>query len=110
MPQNDGMNLHANVAVPARDRCWLERLCRYVARPPLAQDRLEARRDGTAHILVEGCELLERLAGKPWREPFWANIPQMMRTAITTLSSSARSSIGRQTRRWKLLRRRGPPC
>ncbi len=74
VPQHAGMSLHAEVAVPARDRCRLERLCRYVARPPLAQDRLEARsdgglalrlktrwRDGTTHILMERCELLERL-------------------------------------------------
>jgi hypothetical protein len=33
-------NLHANVAIPARDRARLERLCRYVARPPLASQRL----------------------------------------------------------------------
>jgi hypothetical protein len=35
-----GVSLHANVAVPARDRRRLERLCRYVARPPLATERL----------------------------------------------------------------------
>ncbi len=29
-----GVSLHANVAVPARDRLRLERLCRYVARSP----------------------------------------------------------------------------
>ena len=37
-----GMSLHADVAVPARDRKRLERLCRYVARPPLALGRLES--------------------------------------------------------------------
>ena len=31
-----GVSLHANVAVPARDRQRLERLCRYVARPHVA--------------------------------------------------------------------------
>ena len=67
------MSLHADVAVPARDR--LERLCRYVARPPLALGRLEAMtdgrladrlktqwRDGTTHVVMERRELLERLA------------------------------------------------
>ena len=34
-----GVSLHANVAVPARDRPRLERLCRHVARPPLAMVR-----------------------------------------------------------------------
>jgi hypothetical protein len=70
-----GMSLHADVAVPARDRRRLERLCRYVARPPIAIDRLEALRDGrlayrlkarwrdgTTHVLMERRELLERLA------------------------------------------------
>ena len=70
-----GMSLHADVAVPANDRNRLERLCRYVARPPLAFDRLEAMpdgrlayrlktrwRDGTTHVVMERHELLERLA------------------------------------------------
>ena len=69
------MSLHAEVSVPARDRRRLERLCRYVARPPLAIERLEAApdgrlayrlktpwRDGTTHVLMERHELLERLA------------------------------------------------
>jgi len=70
-----GMSLHADVSVPARDRQRLERLCRYIVRPPLALDRLEALpdghlayrlktrwRDGTTHIVMERRELLERLA------------------------------------------------
>ncbi len=74
VPEQGGMSLHAEVAVPARDRRRLERLCHYVARPPLASDRLEERpdgrlalrlktrwRDGTTHILMEPHELLERL-------------------------------------------------
>lgn len=53
----------------------LERLCRYVARPPLALGRLEAMADGrlayrlktpwrdrTTHVVMERRELLERLA------------------------------------------------
>ncbi len=70
-----GMSLHADVVVPARDRRRLERLCRYVARPPLALERLaelgDGRlayrlktpwRDGTTHVVMERWELLERLA------------------------------------------------
>jgi len=70
-----GMSLHADVAVPARDRQRLARLCRYVARPPLALGRLEAMadgrlayrlktpwRDGTTRVVMERRELLERLA------------------------------------------------
>jgi hypothetical protein len=73
-PQHGGMSLHAEVAVPAHDRRRLERLCRYVARPPLASERLEEHpdgrlalrlktrwRDGTTHILMERRELIERL-------------------------------------------------
>jgi hypothetical protein len=37
-----GISVHADVAVPARDRDRLERLCRYAARPPLAAERLPA--------------------------------------------------------------------
>jgi hypothetical protein len=71
----DGASLHAGVAVPARDRRRLERLCRYVARPPLASERLSELpdgrllymlknrwRDGTTHLVLQPHELLERLA------------------------------------------------
>jgi hypothetical protein len=67
IPQYGGLSLHAAVAVPACDRRRLERLCRYVARPPLANNRLEEHpdgslalrlktrwRDGTTHILRVG--------------------------------------------------------
>jgi len=70
-----GMSLHADVSVPARDRRRLERLARYILRPPICLDRLEAQpdgrlsyklktqwRDGTTHILMGRHELLERLA------------------------------------------------
>ena len=63
-----------NVAVPARDRLRLERLCRYTARPPLAADRLELLpggrlrywfktpwRDGTTHAIFEPLEFIEKL-------------------------------------------------
>ena len=70
-----GVSLHANVAVPARDRRRLERLCRYVARPPVATERLSRMdderllyrlkhrwRDGTTHVVFEPQELVEKLA------------------------------------------------
>ncbi len=37
----DGFSLHADVCVPPRDRAQLERLCRYLARPAIAAERLE---------------------------------------------------------------------
>ena len=42
----DGFDLHANVWVSANDWAGLERLCRYVLRPPFAQERLRLRSDG----------------------------------------------------------------
>ena len=71
----DGYSLHAGVAIGARDRKGLERLCRYIARPPLAKSRLETREDGTVVIRLKQpwadgtgaiqlsrLELMERLA------------------------------------------------
>jgi len=71
----EGFDLHANVWVSANDRAGLERLCRYVLRPPFAQERLRLRsdgrvalelkmagHDGTRELVFEPLELLERLA------------------------------------------------
>ena len=41
-----GLELHAEVTIVAHDRKGLERLCRYLSRPPIPQDRLERRADG----------------------------------------------------------------
>jgi hypothetical protein len=67
-------SLHANVRVAANDRDGLEHLARYLARPPIATDRLTAlsdgrvalrfkRRfsDGTAAVVFTPFELIERL-------------------------------------------------
>ena len=75
LARNNGFSLHAGVAVPASDRRRLERLCRYVGRPPVASERLseladgrllyELRhrwRDGTTHVAFEPLELIDRLA------------------------------------------------
>ncbi len=69
-----GFNVHAEVAVPARDRARLERLCRYLCRPPLAQERIEAHpsgklrytfkrawKDGTVALLLEPLDLIARV-------------------------------------------------
>jgi len=71
----DGFDLHANVWVSAHDRAGVERLCRYVLRPPFAQERLRLRadgrialelkrawHDGTRELVFEPLEFLERLA------------------------------------------------
>jgi hypothetical protein len=41
-----GFNVHARTHVDGRDRNALERLCRYVARPPVATERLHIQSDG----------------------------------------------------------------
>ena len=70
-----GFDLHADTSVRAKNRPRLERLCRYLLRPPIAEDRSSFAsdgrvlvrlktpwRDGTDHIALEPQELLERLA------------------------------------------------
>jgi hypothetical protein len=70
-----GFDLHANTSVHAKNRPKLERLCRYLLRPPVAEDRLSLApdgsvlvrlktpwRDGTSHIALQPLELLEKLA------------------------------------------------
>lgn len=72
---HEGYTLHANVSFGAGDRKGLERLCRYVLRPPLATGRLERLpegrvrvgmkrtwSDGTTAIDLSPLELCERLA------------------------------------------------
>lgn len=72
-----GFSLHAGVAMGEGDRGGLERLCRYVARPPLAEQRLEELadgrivyrlrhrwRDGTSAVVLEPRDLLARLAAQ----------------------------------------------
>ena len=71
----NGYNLHAGVVAGTKDRKGLERLCRYIARPALAKERLSSLpggrvrlalkstwSDGTAAIEMTEVELLERLA------------------------------------------------
>src|SRR5207247_9794338 len=71
----EGFDLHANITVAADDRAGVERLCRYVLRPPVAQARLSLTpdglvlvtlktewHDGTTHLLFTPVELLEKLA------------------------------------------------
>ena len=73
--RSGGFDLHAAVVVEADDRAALERLCKYISRPPIAGDRLELTadgrvryrfkrpwRNGTAHVDYSPLEFLERLA------------------------------------------------
>ena len=70
-----GFSLHAGVDIQPGQRAKLERLCRYVSRPPVATEHLTmtssgqvryqlktAYRDGTTHIVLEPLDLMARLA------------------------------------------------
>jgi len=83
-----GFSLHAGVAVGGGQRKKLEKLARYIARPPIAQDRLRLSdtgqviyqlkkpySDGTSHIVMSPLELLEKI------------------TAILDISKSSRGDI-----------------
>ena len=60
--QAHGFNLHAATRVAANDKPGREALCRYILRPPLANDRL--------HILPDGNLRLDRHCdGNPGRVP-----------------------------------------
>ncbi len=48
-----GVNVHAKQLVDGRDRKQLERLCRYITRPPLSQDRVELRPDGRIELTLK---------------------------------------------------------
>ncbi len=72
----DGFDLHANTRIKRHRRADLERLCRYMLRPPIATERLywrtparkelvvelkRSRRDGTTALVLTPMELIEKL-------------------------------------------------
>ncbi|MBM4261496.1 MAG: transposase, partial [Deltaproteobacteria bacterium] len=70
-----GFSLHAALRWGADQRKELEQLCRYIARPAIANERIKRNRagqivlqlkspykDGTTHIVMEPLEFMERLA------------------------------------------------
>ena len=69
-----GFSLHAGVATMANERCKLERLCRYITRPPVSTKRLSMTRNGrvryelktpwrndTTHVIFEPLDFISRL-------------------------------------------------
>lgn len=71
----NGFSLHAGVAAKAHQRKKLERLCRYIARPAIAEKRLSLTsngkvryelktpfRNGTTHVIFEPLDFIARLA------------------------------------------------
>lgn len=72
---NGGFNLQARVHIAADERDRLERLCRYISRPPIASERLSLEahgrvrlelrrpfRDGTTFVVFDPLTFIERLA------------------------------------------------
>ena len=70
-----GFSLHAGVAAKAHQRQKLERLCRYISRPAVSEQRLSLTpngnvryqlktpyRDGTTHVIFEPLDFIARLA------------------------------------------------
>jgi len=70
-----GFSMHAGVAVKSNQREKLERLCRYICRPPVSEKRLFVTprgdigyslktpyRDGTTHVIFEPLDFIARLA------------------------------------------------
>ena len=70
-----GFSLHAGVSAKANERDKLERLCRYIARPPVSTKRLSLTvqgniryelktpyRDGTTHVIFEPLDFMSKLA------------------------------------------------
>jgi hypothetical protein len=70
-----GFSLHAGIDIAPHQRPKLERLCRYVSRPPVATERMAMTssghvryalkspyRDGTTHIVLEPLDFMARLA------------------------------------------------
>ena len=53
-----GFNVHAALALDGRDRERVERVCRYLGRPPIAQERLTELQDGRLRYEMK----------KPWRD------------------------------------------
>ena len=70
-----GFSLHAGLRCGAEQRKQLERLCRYITRPAIANERLKlnaagqvvlqlksAYRDGTTHVIMSPLQFMQRLA------------------------------------------------
>ena len=75
LAKQPGFSLHAATCCEANQRDKLEKLCRYIARPAIASERLSTNdrgqviyrfkqpfRDGTTHVVLDPHELIARLA------------------------------------------------
>ncbi len=69
----DGFSLHAATRAGARDPSGREALLRYVLRPPIAQERVEQRKDGLLRITLKKAYADGTLAVEmdPRGPPYW---------------------------------------
>ena len=71
----NGFSLHAGVSCKSHERKKLEKICRYIARPAISEERLsvnakgqvvyrlkKAYEDGTTHIVMEPMQFMEKLS------------------------------------------------
>jgi len=112
------------VDIASHQREKLERLCRYVSRPPVASERLALTasgqvrytlktpyRDGTTHIVLEPLDLMARLAALvPTPRMHLTRYhgvfaPHSNYRAAVTPAQRGRSSLRRYCRTWSVRRR-----
>ena len=104
-----GFSLHAAVRCRAHQRKQLERLCRYITRPAIANERPKRNRagqvvlqlkspyrDGTTHVVISPLEFLQRLAALvPLSQAASDSLPWRARRARQTKGAD-RSKRARQ--------------
>jgi hypothetical protein len=122
----DGFSLNAAVACRADERRKLEQLCRYVARPPIALERLNRDgdglvghelkhpfRDGTSQFLFEPLDFLARLAALDCRDAGGRATQEQLPTChdreATSFATTASSHRTPATAASSCQRRRPPP-
>ena len=98
LAKQPGFSLHAATCCEANQRDKLEKLCRYITRPAIANERLSTSergqvvhrfeqpfRDGTTHVVLEPLDRIARLAAPPPRTelPPPANQDRLFQVAKT---------------------------
>lgn len=113
-----GFSLHAGVSAKASQRDKLERLCRYIARPPIAMHRLSLTpdgniryelktpyRDGTTHMVFEPLDFISKLAALIPAHlcilpDFTAYLPQIVNTARPSSNKLITRVITSRQKNW----------
>ena len=101
----EGFDLHANVWVSAHDRAGVERLCRYVLRPPFAQERLRRRGGGRVALELKrrGHALKYDKQGNIVAPCRLQALPEGMKQPYSDLAPSSRSLHRRPRLRYRAL-------